>query len=446
MSTLTLKGLTSGSSVLKAPDSGSNEVTFTMPASTGTLLTTTGSGANLTGLSSFDPDGAVVFNESGADVDFRIESDDNANMFFVDGGEDRVGIGTGTPAAKLDLGNTTSNTVGGTETLRMGEQAFRLMTGNENAVMCLDRDNAGGTKKIMQAWNPDNGSVSIGNQGPNARGILALKSNDITQCQLNLTGANYAYGAEIMHQNGAESGTVGNTRGWSKWDIYTLGNTRRFWTASSQVGTDTQYWSVNNTKIMDIDNDGMFNIRSFSATGASAGATFNTEGKLTISANTSSSRNLIGFYNTNVNVGNIIASGSSTSYSTSSDYRLKENVVDMTGAITRLKTLQPKIFNWIADDTNTLVDGFIAHEVTAVPEAIIGEKDAMIAEVLYTQDDENLEIIPEGKIIGDVKEPARIDPQTIDQSKLVPLLTGALQEAIAKIEELTTRIETLEAN
>ena len=50
MSTLTLKGLTSGSSVLKAPDSGSNEVTFTMPASTGTLLTTTGSAANLTAI------------------------------------------------------------------------------------------------------------------------------------------------------------------------------------------------------------------------------------------------------------------------------------------------------------------------------------------------------------------------------------------------------------
>jgi len=75
------------------------------------------------------------------------------------------------------------------------------------------------------------------------------------------------------------------------------------------------------------------NIADFDALGASKGAQFNEEGKLTISSNTSGSTNLIGFYNTNINVGNIISSGSSTSYSTSSDYRLKENVVPMVGSI-----------------------------------------------------------------------------------------------------------------
>jgi len=182
--------------------------------------------------------------------------------------------------------------------------------------------------------------------------------------------------------------------------------------------------------------DSAVRIANFQVLGSDTGAAFNEDGKLTISADTTDSRNLIGFYNPNENVGNIITSGSSTSYSTSSDYRLKENVVNMTDAITRLKTLQPRRFNFIADADTTL-DGFVAHEVTAVPESIIGEKDAMIdEEVLYTQADEDKNEIPEGKIIGDVKEAARINAQCIDQSKLVPLLVGALQEAITRIETL----------
>ena len=64
----------------------------------------------------------------------------------------------------------------------------------------------------------------------------------------------------------------------------------------------------------------------------------------------------------------------------------------------------------------------------------------MHPEVLYTADDE----LPEGKEIGDVKEATKINPQSIDQSKLVPLLTSALQEAITKIETLEARVQTLE--
>jgi len=137
-------------------------------------------------------------------------------------------------------------------------------------------------------------------------------------------------------------------------------------------------------------------------------------------------------------------------YSTSSDYRLKENVVDMTGAIDRVKTLQPKRFSWIEqelDSANT--DGFLAHEVsTIIPEAVTGTKDAV--EVW-----EEWEELPEGVSVGDNKtdEDGNTIPvyQGIDYAKLTPLLTGALQEAIAKIEalettvaDLTTRIETLE--
>ncbi len=121
------------------------------------------------------------------------------------------------------------------------------------------------------------------------------------------------------------------------------------------------------------------------------------------------------FANPNGNVGFIKTSGSSTSYITSSDYRLKENVVEMTGALDRVSQLKPSRFNFIADADKT-VDGFLAHEVQEiVPEAISGEKDA-------------------------VDEEGNPEYQGIDQSKLVPLLVGAIQELKAEIEQLKTQI------
>ena len=120
-------------------------------------------------------------------------------------------------------------------------------------------------------------------------------------------------------------------------------------------------------------------------------------------------------------IGGINISGTTTQYITSSDYRLKENVVDLTGASARVNQLDVKRFNFIADDTNTLVDGFLAHEVAdVVPEAITGTKDAIDAD-------------------------GNPDYQGIDQSKLVPLLTAALQEALTEIASLKTRVEALEA-
>ena len=125
--------------------------------------------------------------------------------------------------------------------------------------------------------------------------------------------------------------------------------------------------------------------------------------------------------------GSISVATNSVTYNTSSDYRLKENIVPITDGITRLKTLKPSRFNWIGDTSSTR-DGFIAHEVTAVPEAISGTKDET-----HTEDDSSKNIKA-----GDPKY------QGIDQAKLVPLLTAALQEAITKIETLETKVAALE--
>jgi hypothetical protein len=152
-------------------------------------------------------------------------------------------------------------------------------------------------------------------------------------------------------------------------------------------------------------------------------------------------RDAIDFRHDGTQVGSIQFSNSSTSFNTSSDYRLKENIVDLTGAITRVKQLSPKRFNFIVGSDT--VDGFLAHEAQAVvPEAVQGTHNGV--EVWDSDDD-----LPDGVSVGDSKldENGNTTPkyQGIDQSKLVPLLTAALQEAIAKIETLETKVAALEA-
>ena len=123
--------------------------------------------------------------------------------------------------------------------------------------------------------------------------------------------------------------------------------------------------------------------------------------------------------------GQITCNGNSNSvsYVSSSDYRLKENVDYTWNATTRLKQLKPARFNWISDNTNTLVDGFLAHEVSSiVPNAVTGEKDAV-----YTEEEASSEMHIDA---GDIKR------QQLDHSKLVPLLVKTVQELEARIKVL----------
>lgn len=175
---------------------------------------------------------------------------------------------------------------------------------------------------------------------------------------------------------------------------------------------------------MRINSSGEILIGITSAPSAGSGGSafkVDSNGRRNLFLSTSSSNNqgLIYFLNPNGEVGSITTNGSATAYNTSSDYRLKENVSNISDGITRVKQLAPKRFNFIAD-ADTTVDGFLAHEAqTVVPEAITGTKDEV-------DDDDNPVM------------------QSIDHSKLVPLLTAALQEAIAKIETLETKVAALE--
>ena len=153
------------------------------------------------------------------------------------------------------------------------------------------------------------------------------------------------------------------------------------------------------------------------------------------------------------------ADNNTVAYSTSSDYRLKENASAISDGITRVKQLKPYRFNFKKDPDKTL-DGFFAHEAQAVvPESVNGTKDATktvnnvvlnadgtvktwgVTEAEWTQG--KTDSVYASNSTWEASKSV-IDRQGIDQSKIVPLLTAALKESIAKIEALEARVTTLE--
>jgi hypothetical protein len=263
----------------------------------------------------------------------------------------------------------------------------------------------------------------------------------------------YGTGHTVTSQRGyfAHSGLTGATNnygfysdiasGSGRWNFYANGTAHNYFAGTTLFGE-------NNTATI--------------TSGAGDGAYVSVSGVRNSSRSSTSSSGHQFFYNPNGAVGSIVTSGSATAYNTSSDYRLKENVVDLTGAIDRVNQLQVRRFNFIADP-DTTVDGFIAHEAQAVvPESVTGTKDEMedigtltewdgtvietdviepnslTWEETITDEDGNETV--ETRTRTWVKTGDRPVMQGIDQSKLVPLLTAALQEALAKIETLEQRL------
>jgi len=279
---------------------------------------------------------ATVFNEGGANVDFKIEGDTVANLFYLDASTDRIGIGTATPSTKLDI--------------NLGADDSVIATSTDAGSFYQSTDNTG--------------STLFGNQG--ASGLISVDPSNAV--------------ADSLFQ------------------IIIDGSEKARMIAAGNLSLGTT--SVLSNALLTVQGG--------------------TTAAICTNATDAADRNAIVFRNTNGDVGSINTNGSATAYNTSSDYRIKENEVAISDGITRLKTLKPYRFNFKADPAKT-VDGFFAHEVTAVPEAITGTKDAV--------DSDNKPIL-----------------QGIDQSKLVPLLTAALQEAIAKIETLEAKVAVLEGS
>jgi len=200
---------------------------------------------------------------------------------------------------------------------------------------------------------------------------------------------------------------------------------------------------VNADERMRIDSSGRLLVNTTTAVGAGV-TSVNRSGEWALSLQDKVNNQALAYFSnpSATTVGTITHNGSSVSYNTSSDYRLKTDAQPMVGATARVQALNPVNFEWIVDGTR--VDGFLAHEAaTVVPEAVHGTKDAMMDqeyEVTPAVIDENGTTTTEA-VMGTRSVPYY---QGIDQSKIVPLLTAALREALTKIDDMETRLAALE--
>jgi hypothetical protein len=314
-----------------------------------------------------------------------------------------VGIGESNPLSSLHI-----------DAANGAENFIRLHDGNSDYGAALGLGSTGdfvistyhgGT--LLEALRVDRptGRVGIGQTNPDSESLLDLGS-----------GENSGYTRKLLVTN------TGNSRA----GLGALSNIFRVFYADDQAvqfGTVSRDGNFTFSEKMRIDSSGNVGIGTSSPASNTTRLSFRPSTfdrtQIVIGHSDTSSRTVVNFFANGTQGGSINTSPTATAYNTSSDHRLKENVADMTGAIDRVKQLAPKRFNFIVD-ADTTVDGFLAHEAQAVvPEAVTGTHN-------------------------EVDEDGNAVMQGIDQSKLVPLLTGALQEAIAKIETLEARIAALE--
>jgi hypothetical protein len=367
--------------------------------------------------------GTMAFQDAaGVSID-QLSTSADATIFGV-----RVGRGSGSISTNVAVGNgvLNANTTGSNNTASGHQAFFNNTTGANNTAtgfQSLIFNTTGDYNTATGGQALFNNTTGANNTGS---GQNALRSNT--------TGSsNTANGWQALYFNTGSNNTCVGARAGEA--LTTGSNNTIIGSVQGTAGlSDTVIIGAGSSERLRIDSSGTFapsGKLSLNGGNGTIGGTkrlidMGIDGSLEWGivikmANTFGITILRNYNSSGVFVGGIEANTTSTSFSTSSDYRLKENVVELTGAIDRVNDLRVCRFNFIADPDKT-VDGFLAHEAQAiVPECVTGTKDEVDADgnPLY---------------------------QGIDQSKLVPLLTAALQEAIAKIASLEARLTALEAN
>ena len=184
-------------------------------------------------------------------------------------------------------------------------------------------------------------------------------------------------------------------------------------------GSNFTAFNVGASERMRIDASGNLLVGIAAANNAATSSAFQylVGSNLVCSKSTTANTNQIVFNNPNGQVGTINTNASATAYNTSSDYRLKENVQPMVGALDKIALLNPVTYNWKSDGSDG--QGFIAHELQAiVPDCVSGEKDATDAD-------------------------GKPQYQGVDTSFLVATLVAAIQEQQQMIQALQADIAAL---
>ena len=350
------------------------------------------------------------------------------HSFVFDGGS--VGIGETTPLAKLHI--------------KRGDSGLSSLNAAGDHIF-LENTGSNGTGITLASGNTSNGSIIFGDQDSNYRGVLIYDHS--ADAMKFVTAAAERMRIGVTGKTSWSANGVGNVATQDRdFTFYTEGSTNGvainsaanriiFMGAagSSGTGSDKGYLQLEAEGTATI----LFNAGGESAiaagtfyvsgegtafaAGSHNGTQFATNGQSVSSRAATNLQTHKSFYNPNGSVGTIKTTGSATQFNTSSDYRLKENVVTDWDATSLLKQLKPSKFNFKAD-TDTTVQGFLAHEVSSiVPQAVSGEKDAVYT-AEEAADGEGVEGQP--------------NYQGIDQSKLVPLLVKTIQELEARIATL----------
>ena len=420
----------------------------------------------------------VTVNNQSLNLDFRVESNNQTHMLFVDGGEDAVGMGR-TPGAglKLDIQGSSSSTLTALRIRNAGQVAASAV----KAVWSLNRDGSdidfeAGSINVFkeQNWTTAASTVDSGmafNLIQNETNVerLRLLSSGTAVFSGDITYTSNAPGVRgqiiLANQGGAEGAAGGveyhtSSGGGAGYGVRTIAGGSTTPELYTQTRTNSSSWTritkVSGSQFA-VSND---SLSATSHLGFGLGTNGGGSSRFTVTNNEAfiyDNYNGSGYYQidfrwNNTEIGRIQTNSSSTAYETGSDYRLKENITDITDGIDLVKQLQPKRYNFIANDDTDVETGFIAHEVEEVLDHVVsGEKDATLRVGDITDADGNL-------IKQSVREPASLEEgqtwtyvQTVDQyqmldyARLTPILTAALKEAVAKIETLEARVASLES-
>jgi hypothetical protein len=288
-------------------------------------------------------DGSAIFNESGADVDFRVEGDTNANLLFVDASTDKVGIGVSNPSALLDVTNT-DTTSATSSSLPTQMRVFNLSTSaNVSAGIAFGCRSSSTHYSVIE-------NISAGAQLSTL--VFKTENNNVVGERMRIDSpGNVGIGTSSPDAKLSVDGVASFGDGTAL--LPSIANFGDLNTGMWFPAADTIAFSEGGTERMRISSTGNIGMGDVT-TPISTDATLNIDQigsgfPILCHRDGTGDGVQISFHNDNGQVGRINTNGSATSYTTSSDYRLKENVNYDFDATTRLKQLKPARFNFIAD-------------------------------------------------------------------------------------------------